>query len=45
MTTEEISTAPVPAVTVNENRQAGIPKNIVLDPGWFDSDRTKFKDW
>ena len=20
-------------------------KNMVLDPGWFDGDRTKFKDW
>ena len=20
-------------------------KNIVLDPGWFDSDQTKFEDW
>jgi len=43
-TTEEISTAPVPAVTVNENRQAGMPKNMVLDPEWFDGDRTKFED-
>ena len=45
MTTEEMSTALAPTVTVNENRQAGMPKNIVLDPGWFDSDQTKFKDW
>jgi len=22
-----------------------MPKNIVLDPGWFDSDQMKFKDW
>jgi len=22
-----------------------LPKNIVLDPGWFDSDQTKFEDW
>ena len=40
-----MSTAPALVVTVNENRQAGMPKNIVLDPGWFDSDQTKFKDW
>jgi len=39
----EVSTALAPAV--NKNRQAGMPKNMVLDPGWFDSDRTKFKDW
>jgi len=45
MATEEMSTAPALVVTVNENRQAGMPKNMVLDPGWFDSDQTKFKDW
>jgi len=22
-----------------------MPKNMVLDPGWFDRDRTKFEDW
>jgi len=22
-----------------------MPKNMVQDPGWFDSDQTKFKDW
>jgi len=22
-----------------------MPKNIVLDPGWFDSDQMKFEDW
>ena len=22
-----------------------MPKNIVPDPGWFDSDQTKFEDW
>jgi len=38
--TEEMLTAPVPA-THNEN----IPtKNMVLDPGWFDRDKTKFED-
>ena len=45
MDTEEMLTAPAPAVTVNENRQVGMLKNMVLDPGWFDGDRTKFKDW
>ena len=45
-TTEEISVAPAPAaVTNSENVQAGLPKNMVLDPGWFDSDQTKFEDW
>jgi len=45
MTTEEMSTASAPAVTVNENRQARMPKNMVLDLGWFDGDQTKFEDW
>ena len=37
-------TAPTLVVTVNENRQAEILKNMVPDPGWFDSDQMKFKD-
>ena len=41
----EMSSAPAPAVTVNKNIQIGMPKNIVLDPGWFDGDQTKFEDW
>ena len=45
MITEEISTVLALAVTVDENRQVGMPKNIVLDPEWFDGDWTKFKDW
>jgi len=45
-TDTEISTAPAPAaVGVSENIQVGMPKNMVLDPGWFNSDQTKFKDW
>ena len=44
ITTEETSTVPAPVVTVNKNRQAEMPKNMVLDPGWFNSDQTKFKD-
>ena len=38
-----MSTAPVP--TQKNNEQARIPKNIVSDPGQFDRDKTKFKDW
>ena len=38
-----MSTAP--AVTVNKNGQAGILKNMVLDPGQFDGNQTKFEDW
>ena len=41
-----MSTAPALAVVgVSKNIQIGMLKNMVLDPGWFDSDRTKFKDW
>ena len=40
-----MSTAPAPIVTVNKNGQTGMPKNMVPDPGWFDGDQTKFKDW
>ena len=32
--------AAIPAV----NESAGIPRSMVPDPGWFDSDRTKFED-
>ena len=42
----EMSSAPAPAVVgVSENVQAGMLRNMVLDPRWFDGDRTKFKDW
>jgi len=33
------------AAAISENVQAGLPKNMVLDPGWFDGDRSKFEDW
>ena len=38
-----VALAPVPAVS-NENIQAGMSKNMVLDSEWFDSDQTKFED-
>jgi len=42
----EMSSAPTPATTgVSENVYAGMPKNMVPDPRWFDGNRTKFKDW
>jgi len=45
-TTKEMSTVPaLMVVTGQENIQAGLPKNMVLDPGWFDGDQTKFEDW
>jgi len=38
-TTEEMSVAPAPtAVATSENVQAGLLKNMVPDPGWFDGD-------
>ena len=41
-----MSVAPAPvAAAVSENVQAGLPKNMVPDPGWFDGDRAKFEDW
>ena len=40
----KMSEVPVPAV-VSENIQTGIPKNIILDLGWFDGDQIKFEDW
>jgi len=33
------------AAAANENVQAGLLKNMVPDPGWFDRDRSKFEDW
>jgi len=33
------------AAVINENVQTGMPKNMALDPGWFDGDQTKFEDW
>jgi len=45
-TTEEMSVTPAPAAVANsENVQAGLLKNMVPDPGWFDDDQTKFEDW
>jgi len=38
-TMEDMSVAPAPAAaTVSENGQAGLPKNMVPDLGWFDGD-------
>ena len=45
-TDTEMSVAQATTATpVSENVQAGLPKNIVLDPRWFDGDRSKFEDW
>jgi len=43
--TEMSVTQATTAAAVSENAQAGLPKNMVLDPGWFDGDRSKFEDW
>ena len=41
--TDRMSTAPAPAPVVYNK---SIPtKTMVLDPGWFNGDRTKFEDW
>jgi len=39
-----VASAPAPAVS-NKNIQAGMLKNMVLDPEWFDGNQTKFEDW
>ena len=45
-TDTEISVAPaMMAGTSQENGQAGLPKNMVPDPEWFDGDWMKFEDW
>ena len=45
-TDTEMSVAPATtAAAVNENIQAGLLKNMVLDPGWLNGDRSKFEDW
>ena len=33
------------AAAVSGNTQAGLPKSMVPDPGWFDGDWSKFEDW
>ena len=46
-TDTEMSVAPAPApmeVIGQENGQAGLPKNMVPDPEWFDGDQMKFED-
>ena len=46
LTDTEMSVAPAPtAAAVSKNIQAGLPKNMVLDPRWFDGDQSKFEDW
>jgi len=34
-----------PATTPAVNELAGMPRSMVPDPGWFDSDQMKFEDW
>ena len=41
-----MSVAPATAAVVaSKNVQAGLPKSMVPDPGWFDGDQSKFEDW
>ena len=45
-TDTEMSTALASmAIEISRNVSAGMPKNMVPDPGWFDGDRIKFEDW
>jgi len=45
-TDTEMSVAPaLVAAAVSKNIQVELPKNMILDPGWFDGDRLKFEDW
>ena len=36
--------AALTSVAISKNIQTELPKNMVPDPGWFDSDQTKFED-
>ena len=40
----EMSVVPALAA-ISKNIQTEMLKNMVLDPGWFDGNQTKFKDW
>ena len=41
-----VALAPAPIEVIGqENSQAGLPKNMVPDPGWFDGNQMKFEDW
>ena len=41
-----VAPAPVPIEVIGQgNGQAGLPKNMVPDPRWFDGDQMKFEDW
>jgi len=45
-TDTKMSVAPaIAAAAVSENVQAGLPKSMVPDLGWFDGDWSKFEDW
>jgi len=45
LTDTKMSGTPAPGAAVaSENVQAGLLKNMVPDPGWFDGDQTKFED-
>ena len=42
----EMLSALAPVTTgVSKNVYTGMPKNMVPDPGWFDGNWMKFKDW
>ena len=45
MDIEMLTALALAPTTSNKNVQAEMLKNMVLDPGWFDGDQMKFKDW
>ena len=45
MDIEMLTALTLAPTTSNKNVQAEMLKNMVLDPGWFDGDQMKFKDW
>jgi len=43
--TEMLVAPATAAAAVSKNVQAGLPKSMVPDLGWFDGDWSKFEDW
>ena len=43
--TAKMSSTPASVPIQENNKQTGMPKSMVPDPGWFDRNRMKFEDW
>jgi len=41
----DIEMSTVPVLVQENNGQIGVSRSMVLDPEWFNRDRTKFEDW